>query len=150
MLWLISALCGVVVVAVAFVVWSRSETESAVEHFTFDDVQSEDGTSTMASDTSAQTAVQKTPSESWVAPDIMDFDVDIEGENLVLVWDDRAGNEPDLRLAPARNDPATLELSIGESVMARVPAACGLTTDHVALLPLSAAKALGWLDAEFS
>lgn len=77
--------------------------------------------------------------------DMMDFDA--RTECLVLVWDDGAGPEPDARLAPCPDDPALWEALLDGVVMARVPVASGLTRAHVAVMPLSAARAVGWVGA---
>lgn len=85
----------------------------------------------------------RTMSSESSASDVLD--VDVETHDLVLVWDDDAGGEPDLRLALSASHPEYLELCIDELVLARVPAATGLTPDHVAMIPLSAALAMGWV-----
>lgn len=73
-------------------------------------------------------------------------DFDPQADDLVVVWDDRIGEAPDVRLAPSDTAPDLLELTIDDLVIARVPAASGLTVDHVALLPQTTAQALGWLE----
>ena len=157
MLWL-AGLMGVLVVGtVSFLDLSPTETEDDAAQSGIDEFFAEHPFGRLFLEEDAELLANNAPQDAQV-PDfstatvspvtaileIADFDA--ADDDLLLVWDDSAGEEPDLRLAASETDPEILELLIGDVVMARVPAASGLTTDHVALLPQSAAQALGWFD----
>lgn len=95
-----------------------------------------------------QPAPDTSTAADWVAAqpldEIMSFDP--SSEDLVLVWDDTTGDEPDVTLFQNPDNPELMEIRIGESVMAQVPADTNLTSDNIATIPLSAAQAIGWTE----
>lgn len=158
MLWLTGLLGAVVLGGVAFLDLAPMDHDEGDTHL--DDFLDEHGpgayqeavqadgegaADALASDVFAPGAAQGTtyvltPSSVEV---IEEFDP--ETDDLVVVWDDSAGGEPDVRLAHNDDDPDYLELWAGTDLVARAPIGTGLTAERVALIPLSAALDAGWM-----
>lgn len=158
MLWLTGVLGAMVVGAVAFLDLAPVEQEEGDTHL--DDFLDEHGPAGYSDGAQAddpgsldlrptdlvalsasqgQTYVLTTSSVQMIEA------FDPETDDLVVVWDDSAGDEPDVRLAHNDDDPDHLELWAGTDLVARAPIGTGLTAERVALIPLSAAQDAGWV-----
>ncbi|MEP4196534.1 MAG: hypothetical protein ABJL99_12970 [Aliishimia sp.] len=86
---------------------------------------------------------------SWMdnasAADLEAFNV--AEDDLVLVWDDSTDEEPSVTLSQNVDSPDLMDIKIGDDVMAQVPAESNVTSDNIALIPLSAAQSIGWADS---
>jgi len=73
---------------------------------------------------------------------VSDFD---SGEDeIVLVWDNYAGDEPEVALSADEDDPSLMNILLDDAVVAQVPAGSGLTVDQINLMPLNEASTVRW------
>ncbi len=74
--------------------------------------------------------------------------LDAETDDLVLVWDDGDGSveEPNVTFSTNPDTSSLFDISIGEDIVAQIPADSGITPDNIVLVPLSAAQELGWTE----
>lgn len=68
---------------------------------------------------------------------------DHDDENLLLIWDDSAGKEPQVALKNDYSDPKTAHVLMDGVIVAHVRNGTTLTMSDIALLPLSAAATSG-------
>ncbi len=107
----------------------------------------------------ANTRITKIPAQDHENSDLQDpesagddqrlpadiITLDRSQDDLVLIWDDRLGAEPQIRLAPNPTDPDVIDVMMDEEVVAHVPNATDLDENDIALIPESVANSLGWM-----
>jgi hypothetical protein len=78
-------------------------------------------------------------------PDMISLDADTE--ELLVVWDDVTIEPPEITCFEHPDDPSVTEICAGDVPLAHVRSDHVVSADSVSLVPLSTAKALGWVDA---
>lgn len=170
MLWLTGLLGVMAVGAVAFIDLSGDD-EDEPEDERFDDVVDENGNGDLRAEIEALNAPMvneaSAPSAEYAAqvyeqhanPDLQASawldqtdPTDLEGydvaeDDLLVVWDDSVDEEPDVTLSASEDAPDMLDITIGENVVAQLPADSGVTPDNIVVVPLSAAHDIGWTGA---
>ncbi len=86
--------------------------------------------------------------EKWSTPsDVTMIDeFDPVEDDLVLIWDDMDDpqEEPELSLATSMSSPDMISVMLNGAAVAMIPARSSITANRVSLIPLSAAKEIGW------
>lgn len=123
-------------------------TVTPVEVATVDETQNVKQDQSQLSSTQEVTAPD---AQDWIAQDqtaqILDFEPDQDA--LIFVWDDSAPNshEPHVRIQDDATKPGQLQVWMGDRMLAQVGGPGPLTEADLALVPLSAARELGFAPA---